>query len=111
MKLIAVQGCTLTAVPGTVTILPPPASVVSQTITIDSKPAYHTISFTVTDEETASAGAGILNGTSIYCSGDSMPFVLDKDHIEITLTNTTSGATFPCVVTVTNPGQTSTSVD
>ena len=111
MKLIAVQGCTLTAIPGTVTILPPPASVISQSITVDNKPAYHSISFTVTDEETASAGGGVLNGTSIFSSGDSMPFVLDKDHVEITLTNTTSGATFPCVVTVTNAGQTSTSVD
>jgi len=102
MKLIAVEGCTLSTPGGTVTIV---SSVTNPYISVDNKKAYHSITFTVTVGDYA--GGGTLQSSTVYSKGDMVGFICLGDNITVP-TSASWGRTGTATVTVTDAGQTST---
>lgn len=102
MKLIAVEGCTLTTPGGTVSIV---AGVTNPNISVDNKKAYHSITFTVTVGDYA--GGGTLSSSTVSSTGDNVGFVCLGDKITVP-TSASWGRTGTATVTVTDAGQTST---
>ena len=102
MKLIAVEGCTLTTPGGTVTIT---SSVTNPHISVDNKKAYHSITFAVTVGDYA--GTGTLQSSTVYSKGDVFGFICQGDNITVP-TAASWGRTGTATVTVPDAGQNST---
>lgn len=82
MKLIAVEGCTLSVEGGVATVIPL-SSVTDPNISVDNKKAYHSITFTaiVGDYE----GGGTIKPTTVNSTGNLLSFVVQGDSATVTL--------------------------
>ena len=111
MKLVCVYDpskTTSTLSGASTVILPPPASQVDNSITVDNFPVFTSISFTAS--QGSYSGSGIIQGSSVNTTGDNKPMVLMGDKVTITLTNP-DGETTTATITVSDCNQTSTTVD
>ena len=104
MKLIAVEGCTLSVEGGVATVIPL-SSVTDLNTSVDNKKAYHSIGFEAVVGDYS--GGGTIEGSTVYSTGNSLPFVVLGDSVTVTL-YASQGRTMPATIKVSQAGQSST---